>query len=292
MRTKKITAVVNTLDEEKNLPYALGSVKGWVDEIVVVDMYSKDRTREIAASFGAQVYLYEPMGYADPARQFAIEKSTGEWVLILDADELVPRRLSEKLMELVELDSCDVVNIPWENYLLGKKIEYTGWGPHQDRHSRFFKKGYLNTNSQIHQFIDISSGARVVAIEPSAGLAIVHFNYLDSQHWFEKMNRYTSIEAKLLDSRGNRYDLHPMRFVFGGMHSFWKRFIRERGYKDGVHGFILSYYMAIYETLTRLKLWELSSGYAREKNEERYKEVANQILAEYDGSPASDIEMR
>jgi glycosyltransferase involved in cell wall biosynthesis len=87
-RRPRISAVFNTFNEEKRLRFALRSVKPWVDEIVVVDMHSSDATRTIAENFGAKVFLHEPLGYADPARAFAVAQATGDWILMLDADRL------------------------------------------------------------------------------------------------------------------------------------------------------------------------------------------------------------
>src|SRR5450759_1251360 len=92
----RISAVINTLNEERNLPFALRSVQDWVDEIVVVDMHSEDATRDIAKQYGARVFLHERLGYADPARAFALEQAVGDWILLIDADELIPAPLSER----------------------------------------------------------------------------------------------------------------------------------------------------------------------------------------------------
>ena len=72
----KISVVINTLNEEKNLPRAIASVKGFADEIIVVDMKSEDNTVDIAKKVGATVYEYKRMGYVEPARNFAINKAT------------------------------------------------------------------------------------------------------------------------------------------------------------------------------------------------------------------------
>ena len=135
-----ISVVINTLNEERNLPYVLRSVRSWVDEIIVVDMHSEDRTVEIAREYKARVILFERMSCCEPARGFAVAQATGDWVLILDADEMVPKPLSQKLMHIASEDTADVVSIPWLNHLLGGTIGHMGWGPHQDRHPRFFKK--------------------------------------------------------------------------------------------------------------------------------------------------------
>ncbi|PYU89881.1 MAG: glycosyltransferase family 2 protein, partial [Acidobacteria bacterium] len=113
----RISVVVNTLNEEKNLPYALRSVRSWVDEIVVVDMHSQDRTVEIAREYGAKVYSHEPMGFVEPARAFAVAQAGGDWILILDADEVVPLLLSRRLREIARRDEADVVTLPRLNYL-------------------------------------------------------------------------------------------------------------------------------------------------------------------------------
>src|SRR3989344_399647 len=86
----RISVVINTLNEEKNLPRALSSVKNFADEVVVVDMKSKDNTQVLARNYGAKVYEHEQSGYVEPARNFAISKATSDWIFILDADEEVP----------------------------------------------------------------------------------------------------------------------------------------------------------------------------------------------------------
>ncbi|MEJ2348131.1 MAG: glycosyltransferase family 2 protein, partial [Patescibacteria group bacterium] len=90
-----ISVVINTLNEEENLPRALSSVKDLADEIIVVDAMSKDTTVEVAKEAGAKVYLYKkPVTYVEPARNFAINKATHDWILILDADEKITPQLA------------------------------------------------------------------------------------------------------------------------------------------------------------------------------------------------------
>src|SRR3989337_4151360 len=98
----RISVVINTLNEEKNLPRAIASIKGLADEIIVVDMQSDDNTKEVAEKLGALVYDHKRTGYVEPARNFAISKASGDWVLVLDADEEVPPKLREKLRLLVK----------------------------------------------------------------------------------------------------------------------------------------------------------------------------------------------
>src|SRR5512142_1439943 len=129
----KVSVVINTLNEESNLPYCLRSVAPWASDIVVVDMHSTDDTRKIAERYGARVFLHEPLGFADPARAFAVSKATHDWILVLDADELVSVALHDELLRIASADEADVVKIPRRNYMFGAPLADTGWAPARDR---------------------------------------------------------------------------------------------------------------------------------------------------------------
>ncbi|MCX6704644.1 MAG: glycosyltransferase family 2 protein, partial [Candidatus Woesebacteria bacterium] len=98
----KISVVINTLNEEKNLPRAIASVKGLANEVVVCDMESGDKTVEVARSLGAKVFAHEKTGYVEPARNFAVSKASNPWVLVLDADEEVPDKLALKISQILK----------------------------------------------------------------------------------------------------------------------------------------------------------------------------------------------
>jgi (heptosyl)LPS beta-1,4-glucosyltransferase len=284
--TTSISVVINTLNEESNIRYALRSVRTWVDEIVVVDMHSDDRTREIAEEYGARVYLHDRVGYADPAREFALAKATGDWILILDADELIPPCLARRLSDIAAAGQADVVSIPRLNYMLGRPFVGTGWGPTQDHHERYFKKGCVEARSDIHAFLRVRPEARIVRLPPEEGLAMVHFNYLDTSHFLEKLNRYTSIEAQEALERGERSTIP--RAVRRGAREWWQRYVAGRGYRDGWRGFYLSAFMVLYRIAIQVKLKELADLGGRATIEAGYHREAERILAEYGGPPDRD----
>ncbi|MEK7188473.1 MAG: glycosyltransferase family 2 protein, partial [Patescibacteria group bacterium] len=145
----KISVVINTLNEAKNLPRAIASIKNFADEIVVVDMRSDDKTVGVAKKLGAKVYLHERTSYVEPARNFAISKvmsqsdsQRSQWVLILDADEEVPDTLAQKLKESMEKNKGDYFRIPRKNIIFGKWMQHSRWWP--DFNIRFFKKGFVS----------------------------------------------------------------------------------------------------------------------------------------------------
>lgn len=272
----RISVVMNTLNEERRLPYALRSVRDWVDEIIVVDMYSDDRTAEIAEAFGARVFMHDRVGYADPARAYALARATADWIFILDADELVPPRLAGRLRAIVAADDVDVVDLPWLNYLLGAPLSGAGWGPTQDHHQRFFRAGWVEATGDVHAFLRVREGARVLRLPPDDGLAVVHFNYTDCAHFIEKLNRYTSIEAVPRSARPPR--IAPARATAAAIREFTRRFLSQGGYRDGWRGFYLAGLMAFYRFSVYAKIQELVSVGNRSEIEAVYDAEAERWL--------------
>jgi glycosyltransferase involved in cell wall biosynthesis len=275
----RISVVLNTLNEEQRLPYALRSVRDWADEIVVCDMHSDDRTREVAESFGAKVVLHERLTYADPARPFALSQATGDWILVLDADELVPQPLSRRLREIATSGEADAVSIPWSNYLLGEALGHTGWGPTQDAHVRFFRRGAVEARPDIHDFLHVVPGSRLLRLPAAEGMAMIHMNYTDVTQFVEKLNRYTSVEAEDALARGERGS--PARAMRRSAREFLTRYLSLRGYRDGWRGFYLSALMAMYRLVTVAKLDELRRNGPRAAVESSYREEAERWLAAY-----------
>lgn len=272
-----ISVLMNTRNEDRNLPYALRSVQGWVDEIVVVDMESTDRTREIAQEFGARVYLHEPLGFADPARAFGLAQTTGTWVLILDADELISEGLSTVLLDLASQDRFDAIWLPRLNYVFGDQMHATGWGPAQDRQLRFFKRDAVELTATVHDFTHLRAGARVMTIEPGSDVALVHFNYTSARHFVEKTNRYTSIEADQAVAAGVRASTRAL--LWAPIREFLRLYVYRRGYRDGWRGFHLASFMAFYRFLSVAKRLERERAGTEAEIDEHYREEAEAWLA-------------
>ncbi|MBI5680688.1 MAG: glycosyltransferase family 2 protein [Methanobacterium sp.] len=277
----KISVLINTLNEEKNIANCLETVK-WADEIIIVDMYSKDKTVEIAKKYTDKIFFFKKMRYADPARQFALEKVSNEWILVIDADELVPIALRDKLIQIMENDLGDVIYIPHSNYFFGSLIKGLGWGPLQNPHPRFFKKEFINFSGEIHNFFIINDAARIYNITDPAE-SFIHFSYVDVEHFIEKMNRYTTIEAENLYEKGQTIRIRGLMFNII-RYEFINRYITLNGRKDGFRGISIILLMAMYRTLVymKLKLMErYNSKNVEKKINEDYKKIALNYIAEY-----------
>jgi glycosyltransferase involved in cell wall biosynthesis len=281
MNKLPISVIVHTLNEEKNIRNCLESVK-WADEVLLIDNYSDDKTVEIAQGYTDKIFYCPRMGFAEPARKFAIEKASNEWVLILDADEMVPFQMMNKLVTIINDDAGDVVSIPHNNYFFGHLMQYTGWGPIQDMHFRFYKKSYVVHSGKIHSEPVIDETARIISIEkPEEGF--IHFNYMDVEQFIDKMNRYTTIEAKVLYDANE--DLNSRQLFLRIFDEFKLRYISFKGYKEGFTGLSMSLMMAMYRLSVYMKLKTMrncNSNDPRTTVKGEYQKIADKIMDEYE----------
>lgn len=254
----KISVVVNTLNEEKNLERALKSVKSLADEIIVVDMHSDDKTRNIAKKHGAKVYMHKKMGFVEPARNFALGKANGDWILVLDADEEITNTLAKKLRKISANPEVDFYAVPRKNIVFGKWLKHSRWWP--DSNIRFFKKNSVEWMNRIHSVpITQGSGQELDSLEK---FAIIHHNYESVEQFITRLNRYTGVQAKELKKNGKKYKWQDL--LRRPTAEFLSRYFAGEGYKDGVHGLAVSLLQAFSEFVVVVKLWELSKFPERE----------------------------
>lgn len=281
MKKLAITVIIHTYNEEKNIKNCLESVK-WADDIVLIDNYSDDKTVEIAGDYTDRIFYVERTGLAEQARKFAVEQALNEWVLIVDADEMVPPKMKQKLESIVKEDLGDVISIPHNNYFFGSKMEKTGWGPLQDTHLRFYKKSCVNLSQKVHSEPEISETARIYSIKHSDE-GFVHFNYFDVEQFIDKMNRYTSLEAVGLFEAGE--DLNSRQLFFRVFGEFKLRYISFKGYKEGFTGLSMSLMMAAYRLTVLMKLKLMRNKNSKKPGEvvkKEYQKIADSIIEEYE----------
>lgn len=240
--SNQVSCVIHTYNSEKYLSKCLASVS-WCDEIVIVDMYSTDRTLEIAKEFGAKIYMHENIGYADPARAFGLSKCSNDWILALDSDEMIPGKLKYQLFNEIEKNKFDVYNISRRNFFFGREILGSGWGYKNDLVPRLFKKGFLNYGTEVHNFNKIEPNARVGEIV-SKDISIIHFNYDSVNQFIRKLNTYTDNEVN--STKYNYKGKPAFKIIYHFFREVLGRFIYKKGYKDGWIGLYLALAMAFY----------------------------------------------
>lgn len=270
----KLSVVINTKNAEKTIEATLKSVK-FADEIVIVDMKSGDKTVEIAEKYTDKIFAHKDVGYVEPARNFAIKKASGNWILIVDADEEVPQELEKVITGIISTakdgeKTADCYYLPRLNYIFNKAFEKTGWWP--DYVLRLFKKGFVSWSDEIHS-IPITKG-KVAELPANPSVALIHHNYQHVNQYLDRLNRYTSIQAEELatemENEGSEVDGAIIVKKF--YNEFLSRFFAQRGVNDGTHGLALSLLQGLSEATVAIKSWE-KSGFTESDKEQEEKTV-------------------
>lgn len=246
----KITAIIPTFNEEANIGAAIESVL-FADEIIVVDSFSTDKTVEIAHRFGVKLLQHE---YIYPAAQknWSIPQATNEWIVLLDADEVITPELREEILAKVKTNPTEACFwIYRSNDFMGRRIKYSGW--QGDKVIRLFKKSLCRYQDvQVHEEIETSGKVGYLKNK------IHHNTYKGFDHYVAKLNRYAWWQAK--DYNPKTGVLTPYHFVLKPCFRFFKHYVIERGFLDGVPGFTISLLQG-YAVFTRYaKLWLLRNG--------------------------------
>ncbi|MCM8787822.1 MAG: glycosyltransferase family 2 protein [Candidatus Omnitrophica bacterium] len=243
----KISVVLNTFNEAELLERCLKNLIG-LDEVVIIDMYSKDKTTEVAKKYTTNIYFHPRTISVLYARNFSLTKATGDWVLIVDPDEIVKLSLVKKLKEMTLSKEFDAVSIPFRMYFLSKPLKYAY--PLQYK-VRFFKKDKAIFVERVHTNPKIEG--KIYNLPPNEDYIIEHRPNCSLKILFDKLSRYTTDEAKHLyftdKKRGFFLDLLKKPIA-----EFYYRFILNKGYKDGFIGFLFSLYMAVYRFVLYFKL--------------------------------------
>lgn len=252
----RLSLLVHTLDEEERLPLCLASAAALADQIVVVDMESGDRTREVAAGFGAEVYSHPRVAVVEFARDYGVSLCRGDWVLVLDADERLSPGLAEwieRFLDGPEADGVRAVAFPRRNWFFGDWLDGGSWWPGYV--VRLFRRGEAAYGRSIHAQPVVGDGIR--RVEPRLELALEHLAYPRIDDFVERtLRRYSEVETEL----GRHRPAHPLALCLLVVRRLVVELLWKRGYRDGTRGFIVASLLAMYEFLNRAKAWERENG--------------------------------
>ncbi len=252
-----LSVAIITHNEEANLARTLASVS-WADEIIIVDSGSTDRTPEIARSFNARVIEHLWTGFA-AQKNFALSQCTGEWILSLDADEELSTELQFQMQSmLMSKPAADAFFLKRRNLFLGRWIKHGGFYP--DPKLRLFRRAAANF-VRTPQFEERPVHETIVfdGISATLDYDLIHHAYPTLTTYIEHMDRYSSLGADLLVSRG-RTSRSALSFAFNvwlipHLTFAWNYFFRL-GFLDGREGLLLHLYHAIYTSWKYAKAWE------------------------------------
>lgn len=268
-----ISVVINTLNEEANIERAIKSVKSIADEIIVVDMESEDKTVSIAENLGAIVFSHKKTNYVEPARNFAISKARNEWILILDADEKIPKTLAAKLQDISK-DDINYWRLPRRNMIFGKWMRKSRWWP--DYNIRFFRAGSVTWQNEVHS-IPVTYG-KGMDLEARKEYAIVHYHYDSVEQYVTRLNRYTTIQAAELMKKGYKFKRRDL--IEKPIGEFLSRYFAGQGYKDGIHGLAIALLQGCSEVVLYTKLWQMQGFKAMSVNPKDLSRIISSSMRE------------
>jgi len=276
MNTKPyISAVINVRNEAQTLKKCLKSLNGFADEIIVVDMQSSDDSAQIARQFNASVYPYRHLRVVEPARNYALSKASGKWIILLDPDEYLPRTLKDELRRITKRTDIDWVKIPRKNIIFGKWLRHSNCWP--DYLIRFFKKKAVTWKKAIHsQPITKGNGLNIL---DSERLAICHLNYSSVSQFVIRANRYSSVQADELKASG--YKVKTADLILKPIQEFNSRFFAGEGFRDGIHGLVFCLLQAFAIALVYVKLWESQGAPEKILSKESFVSASQEAVFEY-----------
>ncbi|MGD0583413.1 MAG: glycosyltransferase family 2 protein [Bacteroidales bacterium] len=252
----QLSAVIITYNEADFIGSCLGSIQGIADEIIVVDSFSSDSTKEICKLFNVRFVEHVFEGYIEQ-KNWGLTLATHKWILSLDADEALSEELRRSILEAKKDLKFDGYYFNRRNNYCGKWLRFSGWYP--DRHLRLFESArgrWAGLNP--HDKFRLDKGCRTGRLKGD----LLHWNFLSYEEHLEKMNRFSSIAASSYFNAGKRSGQLTASIHMAW--SFFRSFILRAGFLDGYHGYkicsISAYgcYMKYYKL--RMLIRERSNG--------------------------------
>ncbi|QDP84657.1 glycosyltransferase family 2 protein [Chryseobacterium sp. SNU WT5] len=242
-----ISVVINTYNAELHFEKVLQCVQDF-DEILICDMGSDDRTIEIAHRYNCTILPHEKLNFVEPARNFAIQSAKNEWVLLLDADEIVSEDLKTFLYEYKDnVDGNVCLAIPRRNYFLGKFMR----SAYPDYVYRFFRKDFISWPEFIHSKPEING--KTLKVNPkNLQFAIEHLANDSVSTILQKNNNYST--AEITKRLGNKVTISKL--IFSPFFWFFKYYFIKKGFLDGKEGLIFAILKSQYKFATLAKLVE------------------------------------
>lgn len=239
-----LSLLMITKNSAELLDNSLKSVQGLVDEIIIVDDFSSDNTCEIAKKFRAVIFKKSNKNLGKQ-RSFGLSICKGEWILMLDADEIISQELKNEIISVVSRQLSVVGKIsgyyiPYQNHFLGRPIYYGG---ENYRILRLFKRASTHIpENVVHEHVRVSGKVGFLNNK------IFHYSYRTLYQTYKKFTDYARREANRKLSQGERTSLRKL--ILYPIHMFWARYIKDCGFKDYGLRILLDIGFAYMEFLT------------------------------------------
>ncbi len=249
---RKISSIIIAKNEADNIARCLESQQNCIDEIILlIDSETTDNTKEIAEQFdNVKVEVTQWKGYSQ-TKQFAVAKTSNDWIFWIDADEEITPELHKELIEWKksERKDCAAYKVARRAFFLGRWIKHSGWYP--GRVTRLFNKNSAHFNeNQVHEGLEVRG--EICNLKND----LIHYTDPDIEHYYDKFNRYTTLAAEEMSASGKTAALSDL--IIRPIFLFFKMYILKKGFLDGKEGFMLAVFSSNYVFTKYAKLFEIN----------------------------------
>lgn len=232
MSQLRLSVVIITFNEERNIARCIESVGEVADEILVIDSHSTDRTVEIAKSLGAEVIPHDFYGHIEQ-KNFALDQATYDHILSLDADEALSIELAQTISKIKHNWNADAYRFNRLNHFCGRWIKHGLWYP--DRKVRLWNRrkgrwGGRNPHDKVIMQKDS-------VIQSGTG-EILHYTVDTIEQYFDQINKFSSIQAKQLKGEGLNPNLYHLNIK--PVYKFLLSYVFRAGFLDGWRGYVIA----------------------------------------------------
>lgn len=233
----RLTIGILTLNEEKRIASCIASAH-FADQIIVVDSGSQDKTRDIAASLGAEVYEYPDWQGFAVQRNRILQHAKGEYIFFLDADEEIPAALQEEIQAAVAEGKDEIWKIQWNHVAFGRALT---WMTNAGSHQRMFKtKSILEFSGVVHEQAEMKGAERRVHTFDNR---LLHFCRETVVGSLQKLTQYVQLGAVKRIHAGKRGGV--LRGFVSSISVFFRFYIARRGFMCGAEGFLFCFFVAL-----------------------------------------------
>jgi glycosyltransferase involved in cell wall biosynthesis len=244
---ERLSVVVVTLDEEDRIRECLESA-AWADELIVVDAESRDKTVTIARELTDHVFVRPWPGFA-AQKNFGIAQAGGDWILSLDADEVVSPALRQEIATIVGGGRSHAgYTVVRRNVFWGRWVRHGGLYP--DRQVRLFRRGRGRfVERSVHESVRVDGSLGRLAGH------LEHRSYRDIADFLERADRYSTLAAEEWRAAGR--PVRPLVDLVGRpLARFFGMYVARAGFLDGWRGFLLAVLYGYYVFMRSAKVWE------------------------------------
>jgi len=225
-----ISGIVITYNEERKISGCLESLFKFCNEVIVVDSGSTDDTTKICESFGAKVAYKKWNGFGEQ-KNYALSLVSNEWVISIDADEIIPEDLADEIVNIIKSPLYDVYEVSRRSFAYGSVINFCGWSP--DYVTRLFRKSLFSfTNDKVHEKVDIQSSNL-----GRLNYKLLHFRNENLEQAIKRMDMYSTLwaEQKINKKKGGIF-----KALYKSIWTFFRIYIIKLGFLDGKPGLLIA----------------------------------------------------